>query len=91
VSSSAARWALREEPERILVGAERPSTRPPARSGVVDATDAGLTFLVVLVLFGALGGLLGSLLGLMASGAILGVTAGLPAAFAGTYLRYKKL
>jgi hypothetical protein len=58
---------------------------------VVDATDAGLTFIVVLALTGAAGAWAGSQLGLMISGAILGVTLGLPAAFAATYLRYKQL
>jgi hypothetical protein len=91
VSSSAVSCLAASEPERIPVAAERPSRRRAARAGVVDATDAGLTFIVVLVLLGGAGALAGSQLGLMISGAILGVTVGLPAAFAATYLRYKQL
>lgn len=91
MSSSAGSCLAAPEPDRIPVAAERLSRRREARSGVVDATDAGLTFLVVLALAGAAGALAGSQLGLTISGAILGVTIGLPAAFAATYLRYKQL
>jgi hypothetical protein len=91
VSSSAASPLTPWEQERIPVAAERPGRRPPARVGVVDATDAGLTFIVVLVLLAAGGAVAGGMLGLSISGAILGATVGLPAAFAATYLRYKKL
>ena len=87
MSSSAGSCLAAPEPERVPVAAERPSRRRAARSGVVDATDVGLTFIVVLALLAAAGALAGRQFGLTISGAILGVTAGLPAAFAATYLR----
>lgn len=87
MASPLATW----EEERIPVAAERPRRRRSPRHGVVDATDAGLTFIVVLGLLATGGAVVGGLLGLSVSGAILGATIGLPLAFAATYLRYRNL
>jgi hypothetical protein len=71
--------------ERITVGAPRPRDRAHhARTGVVDASGAGL-------MLAALGALIGNQVGLTVSGAIVGATLGLPVAFAAIYLRYREL
>lgn len=78
--------------ERIPVGAPRPPRRSQhVRSGVVDASGAGLTLIVLVAIVAALGALIGHQVGLELSGAIAGATLGLPAAFAAIYLRYRSL
>jgi 3-oxoacyl-(acyl-carrier-protein) synthase len=79
--------------ERIPVGAPRRARRPAqhSRSGVVDASGAGLTLIVLVAIVAALGALIGHQVGLELSGAIAGTTLGLPAAFAAIYLRYRNL
>jgi hypothetical protein len=78
--------------DRIPVAAPRPSRRSP-RPGPerVDASGAGLVLLVLIVLCAAAGWWVGARLGAPSSGAIMGGVLGLPAAFAGVYLRYKRL
>lgn len=78
--------------DRVLVAAPRPSRRRPTASRhIVDASGAGLTFIVVVCLVAALGAWVGGRFGLALSGAILGETLGLPIAFSAIYLRYKNL
>jgi hypothetical protein len=78
--------------DRIPVAAPRPSRRPaPSRHGRVDASGAGLVLLVLIVLSAAAGGWVGARLGATAPGAIMGGVLGLPVAFAGVYLRYKRV
>jgi hypothetical protein len=78
--------------ERIPVGASRPVRCPrEAQHGVVDATGAGLTLIVLVGIFIVLGALAGDQVALATSGAIVGGTLGLPMAFAAIYLRYKNL
>jgi hypothetical protein len=78
--------------DRVLVAAPRPPRRRPAASRhVVDASGAGLTFIVVVCLIAALGAWVGGRFGLALSGAIIGATLGLPIAFSAIYLRYKSL
>jgi hypothetical protein len=78
--------------ERIPVAAPRPPRHEhPRRSGVVDASGAGLIALVITAAFAALGEWLGSLIGIPIAGAlILGFT-GLLVGFAGIYWRYREL
>jgi hypothetical protein len=78
--------------ERISVGAPRPSRRQrqPKRRGS-DASGAGLTLIVVIALFAALGDYGGRHIGAATSGAIVGGFVGLLAGFGAIYLRYREL
>jgi uncharacterized protein YcfJ len=77
--------------EPIRVAAPRPKPRRPPKRRAVDATGAGLTLIVIIVLGGALGDYAGRHAGAAISGAILGGFAGLLAGFAAIYLRYRDL
>jgi hypothetical protein len=78
--------------ERIPVGAPRPPRRerPPKRRGA-DASGAGLTLIVVIAAFAALGDYGGRHIGAATSGAILGGFVGLLAGFGAIYVRYREL
>jgi hypothetical protein len=80
------------EDERISVAAPRPPRRQraPRRRGA-DASGAGLTLIVVIALFAALGDYGARHIGAAASGAIVGGFLGLLVGFAAIYLRYREL
>jgi hypothetical protein len=78
--------------DRIPVAAPRASGRPRSSSlGRVDASGAGLVLLVLIILFAAAGGWIGARLGTPIAGAIMGAFLGLPASFAGVYVRYRRI
>lgn len=77
--------------ERIPVAAPRPSRCAEHTLNERDDTSgAGLVLLVLIALAAVAGGWIGSRLGVAISGAIMGGVLGLPAAFAGVYVRYRR-
>ncbi len=78
--------------ERIHVAAPRPPQREqPKRRRAADASGAGLTLIVVIVLFAFGGDFAGRQLGVSTAGALTGGFLGLLAGFAGIYWRYRDL
>lgn len=78
--------------DRIPVAAPRVSRRhSPSCPERVDASGAGLVLLVLILLFAAAGGWVGARFDTPIAGAIMGGVLGLPASFAGVYVRYKHL
>lgn len=78
--------------EHIPVARARPTQRRPShqRTGR-DASDAGLTMIVVAALLTAAGAWAGGLLGASIAGGLLGGFVGVVAGFAAIYARYRRL
>jgi uncharacterized YccA/Bax inhibitor family protein len=78
--------------DRIPVAAPRPPrvTRTP-RPGVVDATGAGLTVIVVAAVVGVLGRWLGGRVGVPWAGTMTGAFVGLMLGLWAIYLRYRSV